>query len=636
MLRADTEEKLNIITHRNDGRRRSLLLDEDFSYTDKEPGDSASGSDDSPHLRNRMHATNRAAGSSSAPSSRSSSTNSIYDDDDEELSHDQTYRAIRDIERKFLSQNRLKKRAGSLKQKRDKDAKVDLALTKAKVEQLQQGHIPQDLQDAYRSKFSDIHFYSKSTTIFDAESFKNSEFFGIYVLFWLGTAFLMLTNLVHSYFDSEVPFHQKPVMRLLRKDLLKIGLTDSMMYLTLYAPYLVQLGCLHRWFKWNTVGWVIHSVIEFSHFVFWLKFAAYEQFSWIGRVFLCLHGCVFLMKMHSYGFYNGYLWNTLQELKFSRRYLQKLESGTVEPPTNYQRDALIRTLNNSVTFCQFELEVQSKASLLIDPTLTAATGEATVNERLLENLDRTALDTKVNFPENITLFNFFEFSMYPAVVYTLNFTRTARIRWRYVAEKTVGIFGIIFLMIMVAENMMYPICIKAINMRTLPPHERFRQYPFVLLDMIPPFLMEYLFTFFLIWDAILNLIAELSRFADRDFYGPWWSCLDWSEYARIWNRPVHKFLLRHVYHSSLSALNLNKVQSTLMTFVISSIVHELVMYVIFNKLRGYLLLLQMSQLPLIALSNTRFMKNKKVLGNVICWFGFISGPSMICTLYLMF
>ena len=63
------------------------------------------------------------------------------------------------------------------------------------------------------------------------------------------------------------------------------------------------------------------------------------------------------------------------------------------------------------------------------------------------------------------------------------------------------------------------------------------------------------------------------------------------------DRPVHNFLLRHVYHSSISALKVNKHTATLITFFLSACMHELVMWCIFKKLRGYLLFLQMSQLP---------------------------------------
>lgn len=73
--------------------------------------------------------------------------------------------------------------------------------------------------------------------------------------------------------------------------------------------------------------------------------------------------------------------------------------------------------------------------------------------------------------------------------------------------------------------------------------------------------------------------------------------VSWDQFAREWNRPVHVFLLRHVYHSSISFMKVNKHTATLITFFISACVHELVMWCLFKKLRGYLLILQMCQLP---------------------------------------
>lgn len=52
---------------------------------------------------------------------------------------------------------------------------------------------------------------------------------------------------------------------------------------------------------------------------------------------------------------------------------------------------------------------------------------------------------------------------------------------------------------------------------------------------------------YVIWECILNLLAEVTYFADRGFYADWWNSVSWDQFARDWNRPVHNFLLRHVY-----------------------------------------------------------------------------------------
>lgn len=479
---------------------------------------------------------------------------------------------------------------------------------------------PDNQVENYRSQFGDILFLETSTTIFDADYFKKSQMYGIYILFWLGTAFLMMNNIVHYWIENKTPFYQLPIVKILRQDLFKVALTDLAMYLSTYFAFFVQYLCLKKIVRWKRTGWLIQGTYDLLFLGFWLTVGSKHVFAfpWIARVFLLLHSLVFLMKMRSYSFYNGYLWNITEELEFSQKYLERCTPDNEKLKGAKNIESYKETLINSVKFCKFELAYQgsnnfqsSDPNVLQDPATIA-------------------------FPQNITLKNFFQFTMFPTVVYTLNFPRTKRIRWGYVFEKIAAIFGIFFLMIIVAQNGMYLLVEKAHASRTLPLNERAQQYCLVLLDIIPYFLLQYLFTFFIIWEFILNVIAELSRFADRDFYGPWWSCTDWGEFARIWNRPVHKFLLRHVYHSSISTIKLNKVQASLFTFMLSALIHELVMFSIFRVLRGYLLLFQMSQLPMMFISNTKFFRDKKTLGNVVCWIGFISGPSIICTLYLFF
>lgn len=491
---------------------------------------------------------------------------------------------------------------------------------KAKETEKPKGKEEEVDKDDYRSQFGDIKFLETSTTIFDAQYFKESQFYGIYILFWLATGFLMFNNIIHAYLDDRKLFYNSPVVQILKKDLFKIAFTDLLMYLSTYFAFVIQYLCLKGYIHWERTGWIIQGTYDFVYLLGWTLVGSEHllDYPWIGRVFLLLHSLVFIMKMHSYGFYNGYLWKISEELEFSESYLSRLNDKNPKIPEGTDIEHARQILQNSIKFCKFELSYQASHKFICD------------DPNVLQDVE------KVEFPNNITLKNFFDFTMFPTLVYTLNFPRTKRIRRSYVLEKVAGVFGIFFLMIIVAENGMYPLVMKAVDSKSLPLKEKTLQYLLVLMDLIPYFLLQYLFTFFIIWEFILNVVAELSRFADRDFYGPWWSCTDWGEFARIWNRPVHKFLLRHVYHSSISAIKLNKLQASLFTFVLSSLVHEMVMFSIFRVLRGYLLLFQMSQLPLMMLSNTLFMKDRKVLGNVICWVGFISGPSIICTLYLFF
>ena len=73
---------------------------------------------------------------------------------------------------------------------------------------------------------------------------------------------------------------------------------------------------------------------------------------------------------------------------------------------------------------------------------------------------------------------------------------------------------------------------------------------------------------------------------------PRWNSTSFDEYARKWNKPVHAFLLRHVYQASLSSKRVSKFSATFLTFLLSALVHELVMAVVTKKIRMYLFIMQ--------------------------------------------
>lgn len=66
------------------------------------------------------------------------------------------------------------------------------------------------------------------------------------------------------------------------------------------------------------------------------------------------------------------------------------------------------------------------------------------------------------------------------------------------------------------------------------------------------------------------------------------------QFSRKWNRPVHTFLLRHVYATTISTYRLSKFSAAFITFLLSAAVHELVMLVVTKKVRLYLFLMQAS------------------------------------------
>lgn len=57
--------------------------------------------------------------------------------------------------------------------------------------------------------------------------------------------------------------------------------------------------------------------------------------------------------------------------------------------------------------------------------------------------------------------------------------------------------------------------------------------------------------FYCVFHLWLNILAEVLHFGDREFYKDWWNASTVGEYWKLWNMPVHKWLLRHVYFPTI-------------------------------------------------------------------------------------
>lgn len=95
----------------------------------------------------------------------------------------------------------------------------------------------------------------------------------------------------------------------------------------------------------------------------------------------------------------------------------------------------------------------------------------------------------------------------------------------------------------------------------------------MLLDLSIPNLYIWLLGFFSLFHCQLNILSEILKFGDRQFYLAWWNCKDLEEYWRLWNLPVHNWLIRHLYNPLLKR-GYTKVTSSFIVFFVSAFFHE--------------------------------------------------------------
>ncbi|KAG1707342.1 hypothetical protein DVH05_026534 [Phytophthora capsici] len=216
-----------------------------------------------------------------------------------------------------------------------------------------------------------------------------------------------------------------------------------------------------------------------------------------------------------------------------------------------------------------------------------------------------------------------DFTMYlliPSLVYEPNFPRTSRIRWGYIVEKAFSmIMGISMLYIIVTTHVIP----KLEDSGTVNP-------VLSIVSLLLPFLGCYLLTWFIIFECICNGFAEVTYSADRDFYSDWWNSTTFDEFARKWNKPVHEFLLRHVYLETLDSYNISKTYATVFTFFMSAALHECVFILMFRTVKMYFFTLQMVQLVIIIYG--RGLRGTR-LGNITFWLGMILGLPLQAVIY---
>ncbi|OTA70296.1 MBOAT-domain-containing protein [Hypoxylon sp. EC38] len=491
----------------------------------------------------------------------------------------------------------------------------------------------------------------------------NSPFHGFYVLFWIAVAISIIKMAAENWRNTGNPLGTNEIMKtMFRRDVVVLLLSDGIMCAMTGVSWIIQRLVFVQYIDWERSGWIIQNIWQTIFIANVIVLTLVRDWPWTHTVFFVLHGLVMLMKQHSYAFYNGHLSSVYKKRQSLLLKLKQLESTSpVTSPslTNPKVSALStshlalppsadeyrerrHSLSKSRSADQNDIESISRAIEAAEPLDME---QLHVFERLIkwevdaltDELRGKATDPAHYYPNNLTFLNHYEYIVLPTVVYELQYPRSESIDWSYVAEKICALVGVIFVMIMISQAFIYPVVMRTVYMKEAgwTVAERFREFPWMLSDLIFPFMMEYLLAWYLIWETVLNILAELTYFADRSFYDAWWNSVSWDQYARDWNRPVHNFLLRHVYHSSISSMRVNKHTATLITFFLSACVHELIMWCIFKKLRGYLLILQMCQLPLVKMSRTKWLRNQKTLGNIFFWIGIFTGPSLLCSLYLI-
>ncbi|KAI0255918.1 MBOAT, membrane-bound O-acyltransferase family-domain-containing protein [Lactifluus subvellereus] len=509
---------------------------------------------------------------------------------------------------------------------------------------------------------------------FDIENERSStnEFRGFFTLFWISIFIWTVRTYIRSIETHGAPLNFRFATTLSR-DARTLALTDAVLVLStgICVPFAKAVS--RGWIRYYWTGVALQHMFQTFILFAAIKWTFNRQWPWVQSGFLTLHTFTMIMKMHSYMATNGYLcyaskqsaeilnqlrgatsrvggWERAISDAKKRREDLELEAdtgssstgtssspfGTLELPEGVSTSYV--QLPNAAALRRRLIQVAEPTSVpdgdkpkdvashpLVhhpDPEISAL---ATEYSELESELVSSGPE-RVRWPENITFKNFAVYQLIPTLVYELEYPRTKKIRPLYVFEKTVATFGTFALLYTTTETFILPYTNPS-------PEQSFAR---TLLDLSLPFMLAYLLLFYIIFECICNGFAELSYFADRGFYEDWWNSTSWDEFSRKWNKPVHNFLLRHVYASTISSYQFSRSRAMFVTFLLSAAAHELVMVVVTHKIRMYLFILQLIQIPLIAVGRAPAIKRNKLLGNTVFWLGLYAGFPLLCVAYVFY
>ncbi|KAG2050997.1 hypothetical protein BDR06DRAFT_959452 [Suillus hirtellus] len=545
-------------------------------------------------------------------------------------------------------------------------------------------HVSKPFRSRSTKKLRAMITFEPRKTHFDTtnETSGTNEFRGFFTLFWM-SLFLFTVQTYVSSVEANGYALSFAFATMFSRHAVTLALSDLLLVSTtiLCVPFAKAIS--KGWINYYWTGAILQHAFQTCVLLITVTWTFHRQWPWVQSGFLTLHSLVMIMKMYSYISVNGYLQSisrrsigVLAELNSATARVGGLEQALRDAMSKRaQAQAAADTPVTDVTSTPMEMSTPDTEGILMKSFTDAKTAAAlrqrlaAVSSNLDENtksergavngngrgiegveiahvlsyhpdehvaglakefldLDSELVSTgpeQVRWPDNVTYRNFAVYQLIPTLVYELEYPRTDRIRPVYIFEKTVAFMGSFALLYTVAECFIIPLT-------PTPDQSFFRS----LLDLALPFMIAFLLLFYIIFECICNAFAELSYFADRLFYEDWWNSTSWEEFSRKWNKPVHSFLLRHVYASTRASYGLSRTTAMFVTFFLSAMAHELVMAIVTKKIRMYLFLMQLVQIPLILVSRAPVIQRNKLMGNVVFWLGLYAGFPLLCVAYVAY
>ncbi|OKL60958.1 hypothetical protein UA08_03663 [Talaromyces atroroseus] len=229
------------------------------------------------------------------------------------------------------------------------------------------------------------------------------------------------------------------------------------------------------------------------------------------------------------------------------------------------------------------------------------------------------------YPQNIRIGNLVYFWLAPTLVYQPVYPRTQHIRWGFVGKR-LGEFVVLSVFIwLTSTQYAAPVLRNSLDKIAV---LDFASIIERIMKLSTISLVIWLAGFYAFFQSLLNALAEIMRFGDREFYSDWWNSWGVGMYWRSWNKPVYLFMKRHIY-SPLVGRGWSPFAASIMVFLFSAVLHELLVGIPTHNLIGVAFAGMLLQLPLITATMPLEQKDDattRIIGNSVFW---ISNPLLI-------
>jgi diacylglycerol O-acyltransferase-1 len=227
------------------------------------------------------------------------------------------------------------------------------------------------------------------------------------------------------------------------------------------------------------------------------------------------------------------------------------------------------------------------------------------------------------YPDNINFLNLCYFWWAPTLVYQPVYPRAPKRRWLFIFKRCCEFVILSIVIWLTCAQYAVPLLRNSVD-------DISKLRGFNILERVMKLstisLVCWLAGFFALFQSFLNMLAEIMRFGDREFYGDWWNSSDVRSYWTSWNKPVTNFMRRHVY-VPLVGRGISPRMAQCMVFVFSGVLHEALVGVPTHNILGFAFVGMVGQMPLIIVTDTMKIwwgtgPNAKLAGNLVFWSSF--------------